>query len=289
MTKKVCINSFCDKKKWINSFCNRKVCLNRFCNKTSVLKSFLQLSRLSGSFPGIPNFPGYPEIFWIIRKICSLSGNVSGYPETFQIIRKISSLSGKYPAYLENIQPIQKISSLSGNFPAYPETFQAIRKLSRLSRNFPDHPENIQPIRKISRQSGKNPDYLEIFQRVRKLLSAILRVTRKNFPDAQKLSGWQCHPATQVFGTLALTTTWPGTRSETLCIPHWASKGPQGAYKSLVWLLYYSCIQAHCTFDCLWALVWTRNMVWACLSVKVRELTWFCTTAPLNWAVKVGK
>ena len=179
------------------------MCIDCFCNKTSVLKSFLQLSRLSGSFPGIPNFPGYPEIFWIIRKICSLSGNVSGYPETFQIIRKISSLSGKYPAYLENIQPIQKISSLSGNFPAYPETFQAIRKLSRLSRNFPDHPENIQPIRKISRQSGKNPDYLEIFQRVRKLLSAILRVTRKNFPDAQKLSGWQCHPATQVFGTLA--------------------------------------------------------------------------------------
>merc|ERR1711963_228280 len=77
-------------------------------------------------------------------------------------------------------------------------TFQAIRKLSRypklsrLSGNFLDHPENIQPIRKISRQSGKNPDYLEIFQRVRKLLSAILRVTRKNFPDAQKLSGWQC-------------------------------------------------------------------------------------------------
>ena len=158
------------------------MCIDCFCNKTSVLKSFLQLSRLSGSFPGIPNFPGYPEIFWIIRKICSLSGNVSGYPETFQIIRKISSLSG--------------------NFPAYPETFQAIRKLSRLSRNFPDHPENIQPIRKISRQSGKNPDYLEIFQRVRKLLSAILRVTRKNFPDAQKLSGWQCHPATQVFGPL---------------------------------------------------------------------------------------
>ena len=155
------------------------------------------------------NFPGYPEIFWIIRKICSLSGNVSGYPETFQIIRKISSLSRKYPAYLENIQPIQKISSLSGNFPAYPETFQAIRKLSRLSRNFPDHPENIQPIRKISRQSGKNPDYLEIFQRVRKLLSAILRVTRKNFPDAQKLSGWQCHPATQFFGTLPLTSCDP--------------------------------------------------------------------------------
>ena len=28
---------------------------------------------------------------------------------------------------------------------------------------------------------------------VRKHLSAISRVTRKNFPDAQKLFGWQCH------------------------------------------------------------------------------------------------
>ena len=155
-----------------------------------------KISRLSR------NFPDHPENIQLIRKISSPSGNFLGNPETFQIIRKISSLSGKYPAYLENIQPIQKISSLSGNFPAYPETFQAIRKLSRLSRNFPDHPENIQPIRKISRQSGKNPDYLEIFQRVRKLPSAILRVTRKNFPGAQKLSGWQCHPATQVFGPL---------------------------------------------------------------------------------------
>ena len=112
------------------------MCIDCFCNKTSVLKSFLQLSRLSGSFPGIPNFPGYPEIFWIIRKICSLSGNVSGYPETFQIIRKISSLSGKYPTYLETFQPIQKLSRLSRNFPGYPEIFWIIWKISSLSRNF---------------------------------------------------------------------------------------------------------------------------------------------------------
>ena len=26
--------------------------------------------------------------------------------------------------------------------------------------------------------------------------------THKNLPDAQKLSGWQCHPATHVFGPL---------------------------------------------------------------------------------------
>ena len=128
----------------------KKVCIDCFCNKTSVLKSFLQLSRLSGSFPGIPNFPGYPEIFWIIRKICSLSGNVSGYPETFQIIRKISSLSGKYPAYPENFQTIRKKSRLSGNFPKGPETSQCnfkgyAQKLSGRAKTFrmampPCHP-----------------------------------------------------------------------------------------------------------------------------------------------------
>ena len=122
------------------------------------------------------------------QKLSEPSRSYPDYPETFEAIRKLSRLSGNFPG-------IRKLSRLSGNFPDHLENIQPIRKLFRLSRNFPDHPENIQPIRKISRQSGKNPDYLEIFQRVRKLLSAILRVTRKNFPDAQKLSGWQCHPA----------------------------------------------------------------------------------------------
>ena len=166
------------------------MCIDCFCNKTSVLKSFLQLSRLSGSFPGIPNFPGYPEIFWIIRKICSLSGNVSGYPETFQIIRKISSLSGKYPAYLENIQPIQKISSLSGNFPAYPETFQAIQKLSRSSRKYPAYPENFQTIRKKSRLSGNFPKGPETSQCNFKGYAQKLSGRAKTFRMAMP----PCHP-----------------------------------------------------------------------------------------------
>ena len=38
-------------------------------------------------------------------------------------------------------------------------------------------------MRKLYRPYGKYPDYLEIFQTVRKLPSAILRITRKNFPD----------------------------------------------------------------------------------------------------------
>ena len=81
-----------------------------------------------------------------------------------------------------SFRTIRKISRLSGNFPGYPETFRTIRKISGLSGDFPDHPA--------------------IFQTIWKLPSAISRVTRKNFPDAQKLSGWQCHDATMVFAPL---------------------------------------------------------------------------------------
>ena len=128
-----------------------------------------------------------------VKIICScsvlfrLSRNFLGYSETFQAIRKLSGPSGKYPNYLE--------------------TFQTIRKVSRLSGIFPDHLENIWTIRKtfqaiwkLSGPSRKYPDYLEIFQRVRKIPIAISGFTRKIFPNAQKLSGWQCQPATQVFG-----------------------------------------------------------------------------------------
>ena len=96
------------------------------------------MSRLS------ENFPGYPEIFWIIRKISSLSGNFPGYPEIFRIIRKISSLSGNFSGYPETFQAIQKLSRSSGKYPAYPENFQTIRKKSRLSGNFPKGPETSQ-------------------------------------------------------------------------------------------------------------------------------------------------
>ena len=124
------------------------------------------------------------------------SNHFSRYPETFQAIRKLSRLSGNFPDHPENIQPVQELSRLSRNFPGYPEIFRIIRKISSLSRNF--------------------PGYLDIFQRVRKLPSAILRVMRKNFPKAQKLSGWQRHPATQVFGL------WPGPQHLwTLIILSW--------------------------------------------------------------------
>ena len=80
----------------------------------------------------------------------------------------------------------KSFSRLTRNFPDHPETILTIRKLSRLSGNFVDHLENIQTIRKLSGPSGNFP-------------SAISRVMRKNFRDAQKLSGWQCHDATMVF------------------------------------------------------------------------------------------
>merc|ERR1711994_634826 len=107
---------------------------------------------------------------------------------------------------------IQKIYGSSGKHPAYPETFKAIRKFS---------PETFQAIRKLSGQSGKYPDYLEIFQRVLKLPIAISGVTRKNFPDTQKLSGWQCHPTTQVFGPLGTGSLEVGTCWSWL-VPGWS-------------------------------------------------------------------
>ena len=190
-----------------------------FCNAIQVIQKLSRLSRkLSGQsrkYPAYPEtfqtirklsrlsgkFPAYPETFQAIRKFSGSCIKYPAYPETFQAIRKISRLSGNFPGYLKNFRLsgifpiIRKISSLSGNFPGYPEIFWIIRKISSLSGNFPGTPENFWTIRKISRLSGN-------FPKGRKLPSAILSVTRKNFPDAQKISGWQCHPATQVFGPL---------------------------------------------------------------------------------------
>ena len=107
------------------------------------------------------------------------------------------------------------ISRPSGNFPDHPETFQTIRNLSRPSANFPDHLKTFQIICKLSRPSGKFPDHLGSFQTMWEvtrtsgnlcILACILMVdfidTRKNFPDAQKLLGWQCHHETLVFLSL---------------------------------------------------------------------------------------
>jgi len=94
------------------------------------------------------------------------------------------------------LNPIWKLSRLFVNLQDYPETSQTVRTLSRQSGNFPDYPETFQTIQKLSRLSGN-------FQDHPKLPSAISRVTRRTFPDAKKLSGWQCHDATVVFVPLS--------------------------------------------------------------------------------------
>ena len=54
-------------------------------------------------------------------------------------------------------------------------------------------------------ETGTLSNLLDFLETIRKLPSAMSRVMRKNFPDAQnfpdarKLSGWQRHDATMVF------------------------------------------------------------------------------------------
>ena len=71
--------------------------------------------------------------------------------------------------------------------------------LSRPSRNFPDHLESFQITWKVSISTGKSKK----FQKILCILACLLMVdfidTRKNCPDAQKLSGWQCCHETWVF------------------------------------------------------------------------------------------
>jgi len=164
---------------------------------------FWKLSRLSRKFPDCP------ETFQTVRKLSRLSRNfpdvynvLTWFLETFQTLRKISGLSG-------NFQTVRKNSRQSGNFPDCPETFQTVQKLSIQSENFPDSPETFQTIWKLSRLSGNFPDCPETFQTYTMFwldFSVNFVDTRKNFPDAQKLSGRQCRRADGVFLPLARTT-----------------------------------------------------------------------------------
>ena len=165
------------------------------------------LSRLSG------NFPDRLETFWTVFPNCprlsTLSGNFSDCPE-------LSKLSGNFPHCLETFQTVWKLSRLSGNFqqcleifqtvqnfPHCPETFHTVWKLSRLSGNFPDCLKIFQTALKLSRQSEKFPHLFTLRLMFRLHFMGNFVNTRKNFPDAQKLSGWQCQRANDVFGTLA--------------------------------------------------------------------------------------
>ena len=99
---------------------------------------------------------------------------------------------------LESFQMILKVSRLSGKFKDHLESFQTIWKVSRPSVKFPGHLESFQAIWIVSRPSGN----LCIFAC---LLMVDFIVTRKNFPGAQKLSGWQCHHKTWLFLPLMCT------------------------------------------------------------------------------------
>ena len=87
------------------------------------------------------------------------------------------------------------------------ETFQTIRILSRLFGHFPCYLETFQTVWKLSRRSGNFPDGLDNFQTVWKFPTAISRFMRKNFLEAQKLSGRQCHDAMIVFGPLSVNVS----------------------------------------------------------------------------------
>ena len=98
---------------------------------------------------------------------------------------------------MEAFQTVQKPSRLSENFPNCPKTFQTVQKLSRLSRNFPD------------------------LCYVLTWFWAHFLYTRKNFPDAQKLSGWQCQRANGLFLTLPqISNMLPNDQHRILHILH---------------------------------------------------------------------
>ena len=136
------------------------------------------------------NFLCYLETFQVVWKLSRWSGNFPGRLETFQIIRKLSKLSGNFPG-------CQKLYRICGNLPDYVETFHMIWKLSRSSGNFPDHQKTFQTIWKLS----TNILEITVIQRVDFI------ATRKNFTDAQKVSGWQCQTANQVFLPLLKSLT----------------------------------------------------------------------------------
>ena len=150
----------------------------------------------------------------IIRKLSRLSGNFFNCQETFQTVRKLSRLYENFPDSPETFQAVQKLSRLSGNFPDSPYTFQTVWKLSRLTGNFPDCPATFQAVRKLSRQSGNFPHLFTLQLMFRLHFMGNLVNTRKNFLDMQKLSGWQCQRANEVFGTLNKGSKKTGERKK---------------------------------------------------------------------------
>ena len=78
----------------------------------------------------------------------------------------------------------------------------ARNKVPRLFGIFPNCPETFQTVLYISRLYGNLPDLFYVLS----WFWANFVDTRKSFPDAQKLSSWQCQHANGVF--LTLHWTW---------------------------------------------------------------------------------
>ena len=135
-----------------------------------------------------------------------MSGNVWHCLETFKTVWKLSRLSETFPACLESFQTVRRLSRPFGNFPncleslqtVRPETFKTVWKLSWPFRTSPGCPETSQTVWKLSTLLYSS---VQLISRLHFMGNFVN--TRKNFPDAQKLSGRQCRRADEVFGTLA--------------------------------------------------------------------------------------
>ena len=117
------------------------------------------------------------HVYWFYCVLGSI--HFSDCSKTFQTLRIVFHI-------------VRKLFRLFGNLLDCPETFQTVRKLSRLSRNFTD------------------------LCYVLTWFWAQFVYMRKNFSDAQKLSGWQCQRGNGLFLTLPSSSriSLPGLLAE---------------------------------------------------------------------------
>ena len=109
--------------------------------------------------------PGKSEKLWHKVKN-SLSCGDQQTPKSDRSTKRIQD-------HLENSQNIRRLSRPSRSFPSH-------KKLSRSTRNFLNSTESFRPC-------GDFLNGPETFQ-------CNIKVTRKNFPELQKLSSWHCQP-----------------------------------------------------------------------------------------------
>ena len=185
-----CVNRFCD----IYVPKERKLLSRHTCQSAKTLLTKVQNMDVATILQTIKilagKFPDCLESFQTFWKASRQSGNFLHCLETFHTVKKISRISGIF-------RTNWKVSRPSGDFPDCLETFRTGWKLSRLSRNFPDCPETFQTGWKLSTFV-----YSSVQLMLRLHFMSNFVDMRKNFPDAQQLSGRRCRRADEVFGTL---------------------------------------------------------------------------------------